>query len=73
MDLKVLIGTGHCVLDIPKPASESVWWWVLGGDIHSHIFALGYTVLGLSDGPFVFGVDIAERLIIATLRGRPRF
>ena len=72
MDLKVLMGTGHCVLDIPKPASVNVWWFS-GGEIRSHIFALDYTVLGRSDSPFVFGVEIAERLIIATSRGRPRF
>jgi hypothetical protein len=71
MDLKVLFGTGLCLLDIPKIASVNVGL-VLAG-LQSNILALGYTVLGRSDGPFVFGADIAERLIIADLRGRPRF
>ena len=51
----------------------NIWWWVLGIETHSHIFAFDYTVVGRSDGPCVFGVEIAERLIIATLRRRPRF
>jgi hypothetical protein len=40
---------------------------------HSNILALGYTVLGRSDGPFEFGVDVAEGLVIAGLRELLRF
>ena len=71
MDLKVLFGIGLCLLDIPKKASVNVGW--VRGAIQSNILALGYTILGRSDGPVVFGADIAERLIIADLRERPRF
>jgi hypothetical protein len=71
MDLKVLFGTGLCFFDFPKKASVNVGW--VRVETHSNDLALGYTVLGLSDGPFVFGADIAERLIIADLRERPRF
>ena len=71
MDLKVLFGTGLCLFDIPKKASVNVGW--VRGEAHCNILALGYTVVGRSDGPFVFGANIAERLIIADLRERPRF
>jgi len=71
MDLKILFRTGSCIFDIPKKASVNVGWFRV--ETHSNILALGYTVLGRSDGPFVFGVDVAERLIIADLRNRPRF
>ena len=70
MDLKVLFGTRLCILDIPKQASVNIGF--VRGATYSNILALGYTVLGRSDGPFVFGVDIAERLIIAVHRGRHR-
>ena len=71
MDLKVLFGTGLCLLDIPKKASVNVGWF--RGGTHCNILALGYTVLGRSDGPFVFGANITQRLILAGLRDRPRF
>jgi len=71
MDLKVLSGTGLCLLDIPKKASVNVGR--VRGVTYSNILALGYTVLGRSDGPFEFGADVAERLIIADLRERPRY
>jgi len=70
MDLKVLFGTGLCLLDIPKKASVNVGR--VRVETHSNILALGYTVLGRSDGPFVFRADISERLIIADLREWPR-
>lgn len=65
MDLKVQFGTGLCVLDIPKKASVNVG--SVRGSTYSNILALDYTVLGRSDGPFVFRADIAERLIVADL------
>ena len=71
MDLKVLFRSGFSLLDIPKKASVNVGW--VRGATQSNILALGYTVLGRSDGPCVFGVDIAKRLIIADLRDRPRY
>jgi hypothetical protein len=71
MDLKVLFGTRLCLLDFPKKASVNVGR--VRVETHSNILALGYTVLGRSDVPFVFGADVAERFIIAGLRERPRF
>jgi len=71
MDLKVLFGTRLCLLDIPKKARVNIGRFRVG--THSNILALGYTILRRSDGPFVLGVDVAERLIIAGLRERPRF
>lgn len=71
MDLEILFGRRLRVLDIPKKAGVDVG--LILGEAHSDILALGYTVLGGSNSPFVFGTDIAERLVLAGLRCRPRF
>lgn len=71
IDLKVLFGTGHRVLDVPQEASVDILW--IRGKPYADILSLGDAVLGWSHGPFVYGLNIAERLVVADLRDRPRY